>query len=146
MNVRKTFQISCSLRIVGTLPLVPAEVVQQVCKIAEESISNAIKHGKASRVTIVLARRAEDIVLRIKNDGVPFPENHEPTNRLGLRIMNYRAHLIGGALEIRPNGNSGTLVVCTVPIVNETTARLDKAVTPASIPKARSVSAVGALL
>jgi len=115
-NVRNTFYIGCSFRSVGSVPELPPEVAQQLCKIAEESINNAIKHGKASRVTILLAQRGEDVVLRIKNDGVPFPDKHEPTNRLGLRIMNYRAHLIGGALQISANGYSGTLVVCTVPI------------------------------
>jgi len=115
-NVRTTFQISCRFRVVGELPDVPADAVQQLCKIAEESINNAIKHGKASRVSLLLARRRDDLALRIKNDGVPFPENHEPSSRLGLRIMNYRAHLIGGALQIRPNGSCGTVVTCTVPI------------------------------
>jgi len=151
-NVRRTFQIHCGFRTVGTFPQVPAETVQQLCKIAEESISNAIKHGKASRVTILLARRGDDIVLRIKNDGVPFPENHEPSNRLGLRIMNYRAHLIGGALEIRPNGNSGTVVVCTVPLpAGGATARADKPaaksnIRAGAISTARTVSPVEAVL
>jgi PAS domain S-box-containing protein len=125
-NVSKTFQISCSFRATGSVPEVPSETAQQLCKIAEESISNAIKHGKASRVTILLVPREKDIVLRIKNDGVPFPEQAEPSNRLGLRIMNYRAHLIGGALEICANRNSGTLVMCTVPLPTRRAARADK--------------------
>jgi PAS domain S-box-containing protein len=117
-NVRKTFQIACLFRAAGNVPEVKPEMAAQLCKIAEESINNAIKHGKASRVTLLLAYRQGQIMLRIKNDGVPFQPNREPTNRLGLRIMNYRAHLIGGGMDIRPNGNCGTLVTCTVPYVN----------------------------
>ena len=129
-NVRKTFQVTCTFRVVGDIPAVSAETVQQLCKIAEESISNAIKHGKATRVSVLLARRNSDIVLRIKNDGVPFPENHEPGDRLGLRIMNYRAHLIGGVLQIRPNGLSGTLVACIVPIESALPAKAVKMARP----------------
>jgi len=49
---------------------------------------------------------------------VPFPVDRGPSNRLGLRIMNYRAHLIGGNLEIQPNDNSGTLVSCSLRCIN----------------------------
>jgi hypothetical protein len=54
-------------------------------------------------------------VLQIRNDGVPFPVDREPSKRMGLRIMNFRARTIGGTLDIRANGNSGTIVTCTVP-------------------------------
>jgi signal transduction histidine kinase len=53
--------------------------------------------------------------MRIKNDGVPFQTDHTSSNRLGLRIMNYRAHLVGGEFNIRAVGNSATLVTCVVP-------------------------------
>lgn len=117
-NVRKTFHISCRFRAVGQIPLLPADTTLQLYKIAQESVSNSIKHGKATQVSLLLARRGDEIILRVKNDGVPFPVDREPSNRLGLRIMNYRAHLIGGTLEIRPNGNCGTLVSCMLRYVN----------------------------
>lgn len=117
-NVRKTFHIACRFRAVGEIPLLPADTTLQLYKIAQESVSNSIKHGKATRVSLLLARQGDELILRIKNDGVPFPVDREPSNRLGLRIMNYRAHLIGGTLEIQPNGNCGTLVSCALRCVN----------------------------
>jgi PAS domain S-box-containing protein len=117
-NARKTFHIACRFRAIGDVPLLPADTTLQLYKIAQESVSNSIKHGKATQVSVLLARRADEIVLRIKNDGVPFPAERGPSNRLGLRIMNYRAHLIGGMLEIEPNGNSGTLVSCVLRHIN----------------------------
>jgi PAS domain S-box-containing protein len=145
-NVRKTFQISCRVRMVGSIPTVSTDTVQQLCKIAEESISNAIKHGKATSVSMVLVRREDDLVLRIKNDGVPFPENHEPNNRLGLRIMNYRAHLIGGALQIRANGGSGTVVICTVPVRANNMARVERPASPGKPAKAHAPTGSAALI
>lgn len=117
-NVSKTFHISCRFRALGEIPSLPADTTLQLYKIAQESVSNSIKHGKATHVSVVLARRADELILRIKNDGVPFPVDRGPSNRLGLRIMNYRAHLIGGTLEIQPNGNSGTLVSCALRCIN----------------------------
>jgi signal transduction histidine kinase len=117
-TVRKTFQISCRFRKVGEIPLLPADATLQLYKVAQESVSNAIKHGKATQVLLLLARRGDELVLRIKNNGVPFPVERGPSNRLGLRIMNYRAHLVGGSLEIQPNGNCGTLVICAFRCTN----------------------------
>jgi len=117
-TVRKTFPISCRYRPLGDIPNLIAESTLQLYKIAQESISNAIKHGKANRVTVILARKNGEIILRIKNDGVPYQVEREPSNRLGMRIMNYRAHLIGGELSIEPNGNCGTIVTCKVPCIS----------------------------
>jgi PAS domain S-box-containing protein len=115
VTAKTTFHISCRFRSIGTIPPIPADASMQMYKIAQESISNAIKHGKAKRVSIVLSRRESDLVLRIKNDGVPYQPAREPSNRLGMRIMNYRAHLVGADFEIRPNGNCGTIVRFSLP-------------------------------
>jgi signal transduction histidine kinase len=117
-TVRKTFQIAARFRALGEIPMLPADTTLQLYKIAQESVSNAIKHGKAKQVSVLLVRRGDELVLRIKNDGVPFPVERGPSNRLGLRIMNYRAHLIGGTLEIQPNGSVGTLVSCSLRCIN----------------------------
>jgi signal transduction histidine kinase len=119
-TVRKTFPIVCRFRSVGAMPAFPADVTLQLYKIAQESISNAIKHGKATHISVRLSRRGAQVILRIENDGVPFQVEKEPTNRLGLRIMNYRAHLAGGVFEIQPNGKCGTLVTCTINLPNGT--------------------------
>src|SRR5207247_942301 len=90
----------------------PAEVTMQLYKIALESVSNAIRHAKATVVSISIVQENGCLVMQIKNDGVPFPLYEEPGNRLGMRIMNYRAHTIDAELDIRPNGDTGTVVMC----------------------------------
>jgi signal transduction histidine kinase len=85
-------------------------------KIAQEAVTNAIKHAKASRVGISLANGSDAIVLTVHNDGLPFPNLQSTSTGMGLRIMNYRANLIGASLEIKGAGTRGTRVICTVPL------------------------------
>jgi signal transduction histidine kinase len=109
------FAVPCALIAKGTIPEMPQHVAMQLYKIAQEAISNAVKHGKASHVAITLARHDDLLALTIKNDGKPFAQPAEPTKRMGLRIMNYRANLVGASLAIEAN-RSGTTVTCTLPV------------------------------
>jgi nitrate/nitrite-specific signal transduction histidine kinase/CheY-like chemotaxis protein len=117
-NIKKTFHIATDLEAPEKMPELQSNSVLQLYKIAQEALSNAIKHGKASKISITLAQNDGRLTLKIENDGVPFPTTYKPTNRMGLRIMNYRAHTIGGTLEIAPAQNSGTVVTCVVPCIN----------------------------
>jgi signal transduction histidine kinase len=116
-NVRKVFGITCALSVKGAVPPLPANCTQQFYKIAQEAVSNAIKHGKAAHVSVCLSKTAEHLLLTIKNDGVPFAPS-ESKGRMGLRIMNYRANTIGASFEIKPNHKSGAIVTCCLPLKN----------------------------
>jgi two-component system, NarL family, sensor histidine kinase UhpB len=118
-NVKKMFQISCQLNSTGPLPVLQQNATVQLYKIAQEAASNAIKHGRASHVWIALAIHEDKLVLTITNDGVPFPEAKTSNDRMGLRIMNSRASMIGASLEIRANGSDGTVVTCTLPLFTD---------------------------
>ena len=71
---------------------------------------------KPSRVGISLANGSDAVVLTVHNDGLPFPNLKGSSTGMGLRIMNYRANLIGAALEIKGADPRGTGVICTVPL------------------------------
>jgi signal transduction histidine kinase len=117
-NVKKMFDIPCGLGVKGTIPGLPQDTTIQLYKIAQEAVSNAIKHGKASRVSIDLLKDGDRLVLAVRNDGVPFSQTATTKNRMGLRIMNYRANTIGALLEIKPADKGGTIVTCALPIRN----------------------------
>jgi len=114
-NVERMFPISCPFKLKGDVPVLPQNTAIQLYKICQEAVSNSIKHGKASRVSILLAASNGALNLMIKNDGVPFAQPR-PGNRMGLRIMNYRANTISATLSIEPLKKSGTIVTCTLPI------------------------------
>src|ERR1044071_172612 len=110
------FKISCAFKAEGTIPPLEPMMMNQLYKIAQEAVTNAIKHGKARRVGIDLTNGSDRIVLTIQNNGLPFPGLKSGFPGMGLRIMNYRASLIGGSLEIKGSGQRGTRVTCSVPL------------------------------
>ncbi len=115
-RARELFGINCRFTPEGHIPPLDPGVVQQLYKIAQEALTNAIKHGKAKRVGISLGNGSERLILTIQNTGVPFPDLHSHSTGMGLRIMNYRASLIGASLEIKASGKKGTLVTCALPL------------------------------
>ena len=110
------FKISCQFERNGPIPALDSSIASQLYKIAQEAVTNAIKHAKAKSVGISLADGSDAIVLTVHNDGLPFPSLKSSSTGMGLRIMNYRANLIGATLEINGSDPSGTCVVCSVPL------------------------------
>jgi len=115
-HVKKLFEISCSFTGKGTPPALAQNVTLQLYKIAQEAVSNAIKHGKATQVSIGLQCDEAQLTMTIKNDGLPFVQPSGTSTRMGLRIMHYRANTIDAELEIKAAGNAGTVVTCRLPI------------------------------
>jgi len=115
-HAQKAFEISCRFKAEGHIPKLEANAVSQLYKIAQEAVTNAIKHGKAKKVGINLSNGTDKVVLTVQNDGKPFPDLSSRSTGMGLRIMNYRASLIGASLEVKGTGGKGTKVTCSVPV------------------------------
>jgi signal transduction histidine kinase len=82
-------------------------------RIAQESVNNAIKHGRCKNISIGLGAVDEEVTLTIKDDGVGFPADLDGSAGMGLNIMNYRAKMIGASLDIRRGAGGGTIVLCS---------------------------------
>jgi PAS domain S-box-containing protein len=115
-HARDLFGISCEFKSRGSVPALDGNVVMQLYKIAQESLTNAIKHGKSTKVTVSLVADPKNLSLVVQNNGQPFPDLRGRSSGMGLRIMTYRASLIGGSLDVRANGEEGARVTCLVPI------------------------------
>jgi PAS domain S-box-containing protein len=108
------FHISCRFTQEGTVPQLDPSVIAQLYKIVQEAVTNGIKHGKTKRVGIHLNAGPDQLLLTIQNNGLPFPDLRSQSTGMGLRIMNYRAHLVGASLDVKGLGNRGTLVACSL--------------------------------
>jgi signal transduction histidine kinase len=114
-HARELFAIACRFKVDGEIPPLEPHTVGELYKIAQEAVTNAIKHGKAKKVGISLTNGSDRLVLTIQNDGLPFPDLNSQSTGMGLRIMNYRASLIGASLEVKGIGK-GTRVTCSMPL------------------------------
>jgi signal transduction histidine kinase len=132
-NVKKLFEVNCAVTVKGCPPSLPPNATVQFYKIAQEAVSNAIKHGKATEVLIELSCSTGLLSMTVNNDGLPFTQPAGKTSRMGLRIMRYRANTIGAELEIKPLGKSGALVCCTLP-VHDGAHRVGQTARPAARP------------
>jgi PAS domain S-box-containing protein len=83
-------------------------------RIAQEAVTNAVKHGKPSRIQIHLFRTQEGIYLKVKDNGSGLLTMSRKGEGMGLRIMRHRAGAIGGTLTVQRRSGGGTTVVCTV--------------------------------
>lgn len=84
-------------------------------RIVQESLQNAIRHGKATRVVIVLSVTDDAVTLCVKDNGQGFPQVLPETRGMGLEIMKYRARTIGGQLSHKPDARKGTVLTCVLP-------------------------------
>ena len=116
-NAERLFDIECVFEEVGSALIYNGTAATHMYRIAQEAVSNAVRHGKASRIKISLASGSEQVRLRIQDNGVGFPDEEadDEGEGMGVRIMNYRARIIGGTLEISSSLDSGTIVTCTLP-------------------------------
>ena len=87
-------------------------VATQLYRIAQEAVNNAIKHSKAGRIDIFLRQAGGGLTLTVEDTGRGITPQEGGRNGHGLEIMLYRAHLLGGHLEIAPRTSGGTLVRC----------------------------------
>jgi PAS domain S-box-containing protein len=115
-NVKRLFEISCHFKVEGAIPPLDKNAIMQFYKITQEAVTNSVKHGKAKQVNIHLVMEPEQLVLTIRNNGLPFPSMIDKHKGMGLRIMNYRANTIGASLEVKPGRPHGTVVTCWLPV------------------------------
>ncbi len=114
-NTADLFKVSCQFECRQPVLIADNDAATHLYRIAQEAVTNAVKHGRAGRIKIALSSNPERIVLGVSNNGVGFSRNGPARDGLGLRIMDYRAERIGGALVFRKRRRGQTEVVCTVP-------------------------------
>jgi PAS domain S-box-containing protein len=85
-------------------------------RIAQEAISNAIKHAQASHIVVQLTQDENNTILTIEDDGKGIPSSVQANSlRHGLANMRDRAHMMGGKLTIESDTNRGTLIIAEAP-------------------------------
>jgi two-component system sensor kinase FixL len=119
-NVEERTGVSCSFESDGPESDGPVKVrddnvAVQLYRIAQEAVTNAVKHAGATLIAVAIKADRGCITLQVSDDGVGVPPGDETNSGSGMHIMRYRARVIGGTLEIKPATGGGTLVTCSLP-------------------------------
>jgi signal transduction histidine kinase len=94
----------------------PAEIETALYRIVQEALTNVAKHAGASRVSIVVTRRAGLVMAVVEDDGQGFGAGGGEGGGLGLVGMKERVGLLGGRLAIESTEGAGTTIVAEVPL------------------------------
>lgn len=116
-GAEKLFGVRCTFEETGSVTIEDNSVATHLYRIAQEAVSNAVKHGKAQHVRMSIAGGDRLIRLRIHDDGVGFPDDFDADSDdsgMGVRIMRHRARIIGANLEIMAGLDDGTMITCSL--------------------------------
>lgn len=113
-STRTIYGCDCRFRLSRTGFRCNHTVSIHLYRIAQEAVGNALKHGKAKRIDIGLTTGPRGVSLTVSDNGVGIPHNLPLQQGMGLRIMRYRAEVIGGTLKVAPRPPGGIRVVCTI--------------------------------
>lgn len=111
----KLYGIDCTLESEGEVPVADREMATHLYRIAQEAVSNAVRHGHATAISIRLAIEEGDVALTVNDNGVGIQTTAETFPGMGLRSMRYRADLLNGTVEVSALPEGGTCVQCRVP-------------------------------
>ena len=106
--------ISCTLECAKAVRVPDNQMAIHLFHIAQEAVTNAIKHSQTRNIRVTLESDPQAITLKIQDDGIGIPDDAQSAKGIGLRIMQYRSDLIGGQLTVERVEQSGTLVKCNL--------------------------------
>lgn len=114
-KVSSLFQVACQCRCDERLVLADGSTATHLYRIAQEAVSNAVKHGRAGEIELALTSTDAWVTLSVKDDGRGMPAVLPATAGIGLSTMSYRARVIGASFSVQPRPGRGTVVTCVLP-------------------------------
>jgi signal transduction histidine kinase len=109
--------LNCTETIPEAEPKFNPDAAIGVFRIAQEALTNILKHAEAKSANLVIGIEGDDFVLRVSDDGKGIPVNRLQTNTShGLASMRHRIAALGGTWEVRSPSTGGTIVVAKIPL------------------------------
>ncbi|MBN1698058.1 MAG: substrate-binding domain-containing protein [Spirochaetales bacterium] len=113
-KTEKQFHVPCHFICMDDVFITDNTIALHLYRIAQEAVHNAAKHANPDNIYIQLECMENKILLSIKDDGDGIDEERGDGKGMGLRIMKYRANMIGGNIQIGQGVKKGTVVICSV--------------------------------
>lgn len=114
-DVAARANLALDLSVTDELPSLSPDVEQCIYRVAQEAVTNVVRHAKAKTLTVNLESTEEKVTLTIHDDGVGFDVGRrDKSNHYGLEGMQERAQLVGGELTVTSKLGEGTTVKLVV--------------------------------
>jgi signal transduction histidine kinase len=113
----KTSNLECHFRLDDSVERMSPDLEIALYRVVQESVTNTIKHAKATRLDLILERTAEGLHLVISDNGIGIgdPGAYQRMSH-GLVGMRHRVQSVGGSIRIRGEPGKGTVIDVTVPL------------------------------
>ena len=98
---------------------VPAGIRQNLLRIAQEAISNALRYAKSTAISVNLRSNPQNLILRVKDNGIGMTSEAEVREGFGFANMRARVKKLKGTLDIRTAPGGGTSIIVRVPFKPE---------------------------
>jgi signal transduction histidine kinase len=115
-RTREVHQVACEVEASGCPERLDPAAITHLYRIAQEAVINAVKHGGPSAILIRLAGSGGQLVLEVDHDGHGLWAPAPGREGMGLRIMRYRAEILGGIFHLGARAGAGAWVRCAVPM------------------------------
>jgi len=114
-GISRRYGIPCRFESDGVMLVHDATQAINLFRIAQEAVTNAIKHSKAGKIQIRLFRESGRIVMTVYDNGKGLPDELRRGQGMGIQIMEHRASIIGATFSCGSGASGGTKIVCTIP-------------------------------
>lgn len=111
-RTQNVFGVACAFHCSKAVKVKNTSVATHLYRIAQEAVTNAIRHGETGHISLTLTDGPARAILTIENDGRDFPAEPPKGTGMGLYMMQHRAEMIGGVLTVQRRAGGGTTVTC----------------------------------
>lgn len=106
--------MTCTVECSPSARIDDKEVSAQLFRIAQEAVTNALRHSGATHIELRCAQSDGTTFIEVLDDGIGIPSPGERVEGLGLKSMRYRARMIEGRLDVSARREGGTRVRCSL--------------------------------
>ena len=109
--------IACRFDCPEPVRITSDSVALHLYRIAQEAVTNAVRHAGADTIVVRLACEDGTLHLEVRDNGAGIDTEQRDHGGLGLRIMEHRCDLMGGTFSARRSQSGGTVISCCVPLM-----------------------------
>lgn len=115
-TTQNVFRVACTFWCPEPVRLGDVTTAGHLYRIAQEAVTNAVRHAEPNTIGIELIRQNYQITLKVTNDGRDFPEAVPPHTGIGLQVMRHRAEMMDASLTVGRGPTGGAQVQCVLDI------------------------------